>query len=387
MIPIILKWIDGLLFLYFGLSVLYLLIYAIFSRFKRSYKYPESSKKGRIVVLFAAYNEDEVIETSTISFLKQNYPRDRFEVVVISDHMKDETNERLSKLPIRLFKVIFENSSKAKALNEAIKRLKDEQFDIVVIMDADNMVEPNFLQEINNAYQSGARAIQCHRQAKNRDTDVALLDAVSEEINNSYFRKGHIRAGLSSALSGSGMAFDYKWFCKNVTELSSAGEDKELEVLLLKQRVFIEYLEDTPVFDEKIKTSAGFSKQRQRWIATQTGTLKAAISDLPKAIYNKNPDYVDKLLQWMMPPRLLLLGFTGIMALLLIFIQWQLSIKWWILLYVLFFTLCMAIPKDIDNKRLESAIIKVPLLFFKMFANLFRLKGINKNFQHTEHGK
>jgi len=385
LIPTLLKWIDGLLFVYIGLSIFYLFLFAIFSRLKRSYQHPESSKKGRIVVLFPSYGEDRVIESSVLSFLEQNYPRNMFEVVVISDHMKDETNQRLSKLPLRLFQVTYQNSSKAKAMNEAIKRLKNEFFDIVVIMDADNVVEHDFLKQINNAFQSGAMAIQCHRKAKNEDTDVAVLDAASEEMNNSYFRKGHVRAGLSSALSGSGMAFDYNWFCKNVTELSSAGEDKEIERLLLKQRIYIEYLDDTIVLDEKIKTSSAFYKQRQRWLATQAGSLKTAISDLPKAIWHKNFDYTDKLFQWMMPPRILLLGFTGIISLLLVIFKWQWSIKWWCLLYLLIFTFFLAIPKEFDNKRLESAIKKVPLLFFLMFINLFRLKGMNKKFLHTEH--
>ena len=385
LIPNLFNWIDGILFVYIGLSIIYLFLFAILSRFKQSSQYPESLKEGRIVVLFPAYHEDRVIESSTLSFLEQNYPSDRYEVIIISDHMKEETNNRLSKLPVRLFQVSYENSSKAKAMNEAIRRLNDESFDMVVIMDADNIVGPNFLQQINNAFQSGAMAIQCHRKAKNKDTDIAFLDAASEEMNNSYFRKGHVRAGLSSTLSGSGMAFEYHWFCKNITKIFSCGEDKELERLLLKQHIYIEYLDNTIVLDEKIKTSSAFYKQRQRWLAAQAGSLKTAFLDLPKALWYKNFDYTDKLLQSIMPPRILLLGFTVIIALLLDIFQWQWSIKWWCLLCLLFFTFYLAIPKEFNNKHLKSAIKKIPLLFFLMFLNLFRLKGMNKKFVHTEH--
>ena len=47
---------------------------------------------------------------------------------------------------------------------------------------------------------------------RTKDTNTAVLDAVSEEINNSIFRKGHTRLGFSSGLSGSGMAFEYDLF-------------------------------------------------------------------------------------------------------------------------------------------------------------------------------
>ncbi|MDD4192697.1 MAG: glycosyltransferase family 2 protein, partial [Mangrovibacterium sp.] len=334
-----------------------------------------------------AYQEDETIEPSLRSFLNQEYPRDCYEVVVISDRMKEETNKRIGCLPVRLLKVEFENSSKAKALNFAVAYLKNENYDIVVILDADNTVEPDFLKQINRVYHAGIKAIQTHRKAKNLNTEIALLDAVSEEMNNAYFRKGHVYTGLSSALSGSGMAFDFKWFCANIQYVTTAGEDKELEVLLLKQRIFIEYLDHVHVYDEKIQSSSAFYKQRQRWLAAQFGSLKRALRDLPHAIFSKNIDYADKLLQWMMLPRLLLLGFSFIFSILLFFVQWEWALKWWGLLLLFIVTFGLAIPKELDNARLEKALRKIPLLFLLMFINLFRLKGVNKKFIHTKHGE
>ncbi len=377
--------IDKTLFLYLGISVIYLFIFAVFSRFKRTDRYPQSKVYHRVLVLFPAYREDNVIESSLRSFLAQEYPRESYEVMVISDQMEEVTNQQLEKLPIRLIRANYENSSKAKALNLAIDSLKNEHYDIVVIMDADNIVEHNFLQEINNAYHSGVMAMQAHRKAKNTDTDMAILDAASEEMNNAYFRKGHVFAGLSSALSGSGMAFDYSWFCENIKMISSSGEDKELEVLLLKQRIYIDYLDHVVVLDEKIKSSAAFYKQRQRWLAAQFGSLKKAVSDLPSAIFSGNLDYTNKLLQWMMLPRLLLLGFITILCITMLFIKIEWAIKWWGLLFLLFITFGLAIPRELDNKRLEKAVRKIPWLFVLMFINLFKLKGANKKFVHTEH--
>lgn len=102
------------------------------------------------------------------------------------------------------------------------------------------------------------QAIQAHRTAKNRNTDIAVLDGLSEEVNNSIFRRGHVRLGISSALIGSGMIFNYQWFHDNVKHLVTTGEDKELEVLLLKQRIFIEFLDEVYVYDEKTQGEKGF---------------------------------------------------------------------------------------------------------------------------------
>ena len=98
----------------------------------------------------------------------------------------------------------------------AMNATADIPYDAVVIMDADNTAGTSFLSELNPVFQSGARAVQAHRTAKNTNTDIAVLDAASEEINNSIFRSGHIALGLSSALIGSGMALEACWFRQHI---------------------------------------------------------------------------------------------------------------------------------------------------------------------------
>ena len=100
-------------------------------------------------------------------------------------------------------------------------------YDIAVVMDADNVTVPGFLSEVNRAYSAGVKSMQAHRVGKNLNTDIALLDGVSEEINNGFFRKGHNVLGLSAGLAGSGMAFQYSWYYEAVDQLRTAGEDKD----------------------------------------------------------------------------------------------------------------------------------------------------------------
>lgn len=365
------------------LIVAYPLFYTIASLIRRDIRYSEAKKKRRFVILFPAYKEDLIIENSVQSFLLQDYPQELFHVVVISDHMQDATNERLEHLPITVLKATYDNSSKAKALNLAMDYFGNSSYDVVVILDADNIVEPNFLTEINKVFDAGIQAVQAHRTAKNRNTEIAILDGISEEINNSIFRRGHVRLGISSALIGSGMAFDYQWFRKNVKSLHTAGEDKELEALLLKQKIFIEFLDHVYVYDEKTQNKAGFSSQRRRWIATQFAQWGRVFHDLPGAILSGNIDYSDKLIQWLIPPRLILFGGIIIMGTIMQIIDWPLAIKWWSLFIVIGVTLCLGIPNTMVDDKFKKSINKLPALFCIMVINMFRLKGGNKKFIHT----
>lgn len=390
--------IDWILYVPLALCVCYLLVFAIASKFYRVPHYPEAKTLRRFVVLFPAYKEDRVILSSVRSFLQQDYPKELFDVIVISDKMQDATNDELRSMPIRLLIANYSDSSKAKALIMAMDTVKNEAYDVVVIMDADNVTTPNFLSEINQAFDKGVKSIQAHRTGKNLKTDISILDGISEEINSAFFRSGHNVLGLSAGLSGSGMAFEADWFYRNVSKLQTAGEDKELEALLLQQRIHTTYLADLPVYDEKTQKKEAISNQRKRWIAAQYGALRASLPHLPKALLQGNIDYADKICQWMLPPRLIQLAsvfgltfvFTAIGILMSWYgegYEWVIAVKWWILSVAQVVAMIIPIPGYMFNKELGKAVMKVPMLAVTMIGNLFKLKGANKKFIHTEHGE
>jgi cellulose synthase/poly-beta-1,6-N-acetylglucosamine synthase-like glycosyltransferase len=383
----VLHTLDILFFILTSAAVLYLLIFALLAQRKKPESYPLARKQHRVLVLFPAYKEDKVIVESVRSFLEQEYPRELYRVVVVSDKMQPETDEALKQLPVELINARFENSSKAAALNLAIEQQGDREYDIVTIMDADNIAAPDFLQKINDAYDFGIQAIQAHRTSKGGATDVVILDTVSEEINNSIFRKGHTRAGLSSALIGSGMAFDYAWFARSMPKVTSAGEDKEFELLLLKEGFFIDYLEDVWVYDEKISGTSAFYRQRRRWIAAQFDLLWKGIRYLPRAISAGNVDYCDKIFQWLLPPRIVLAGFIFLLAILWLILDWTVSLKWWGALFLLLCALSLAMPDELYNASFKKALRKIPVLFVLSAINMFRTKGVNRRFIHTRHGE
>lgn len=375
---------DWLLFSLFSLAVLYLLVYAIASLFYKTPIFKTPEIYTRFLVLIPAYKEDNVVINAVNTIVNQSYPKELYEVVVISDRMAQSTNDNLTSIGGRVLIYHPYESLKAKALNFAISQYDEGSFDGVVILDADNMVEPDFLFQLNKAFAAGLKAIQTHRTAKKMQTDIAFLDGISEEINNAIFRKGHVVLGVSSALIGSGMAFPFDWFKKTVIYLATAGEDKELEMLLLRDKLHVSYLDDVMVLDDKTAGKSTYYNQRRRWLAAQFYALGKALRWLPKAVQTCNIDYIDKVIQWMMPPRVVLLGLSFCLAFLVSFISFTVALKWWFIFLLCLLALGIAIPLSLMKGITFSSLLKLPSLFILMVLNFFRTKGAVKSFIHTK---
>ena len=376
---------DILLFIIVLGTVLYLLVFAVAAMIGKPDKCTEATRYNRFLILIPAYREDVVIESTVRSFLRQTYPSSQYDVIVIADHCQPDTIERLKQYPITVLTPDFEESLKAKSLNYAMEYIAPRKYDGVVILDADNTVEPHFLHVINNYYESGCQAIQAHRIAKNLNTETALLDAIFEEINNSIFRTGHVRLGFSSALVGSGMAFDFEWFRQNVGKLISAGEDKELEALLMKQRIFVDFLDDLYVYDEKTQKEKAFHRQRRRWMASQFHSLFSNLPQLFPALLQRNYDLADKIIQWMLLPRIAMIGLILMMGVFMLFIDWTSAIKWWCLFLLVMGIFAMCVPDNLVNEDFDKAVKHAPKIAIKMVLNVFRLRGLKNKFLHTEH--
>ena len=384
----IISIVDILLWIIIAANVVYLLLFSLASLLPKKKQQPLSitDQHSTFLVLFPAYHEDAVILNSVRCFLQQDYPQEYYRVVVVSDHMQPETNQALALMPITLLQPSFERSSKAKALQYAIEQ-NGGTYDYVIILDADNVVKSDFLTSLNQIVNKN-EAFQCHRTAKNANNDIAALDGLSEEINNSIFRRGHNRIGMSSALIGSGMCFNYQWFKKHVGLLDSAVEDRELETLLIKQGLYIHYIEDIYVTDEKVSDSDTFQRQRLRWMTGQVQALCRMIPYLPKAIIGANINYIDKTIQQALIPRSILLVITPVFTMIATLYTLDFSgfaIKWWIVFILLILSIFAAIPAPLRNKALIRKITTLPLLVWRMLKNISHIRLGNKEFIHTTH--
>ena len=396
-ISAIIKIIEIVLFVYMAVAAVYFFIYAFAGIFPIKHKKEITQKLHKFAVLIPGYKEDTVIIDVARDATLQNYPVDKFEVVIIADSFKPSTIVELKKLPIRVIEVSFEKSTKSKALNKAMEILGDN-YDVALILDADNVMETDFLTKMNVAFNRGYKAVQGHRAAKNTNTSFAILDAVSEEINNHIFRKGHRVLNMSCGLIGSGMAFEYAFFKETMQNvLAVGGFDKELELKLSLNKIMVEYLPEAYVYDEKVQDSKNFSNQRRRWLSAQVTYLRLYfLKGIYHLIFKGNLVFFDKVFQMLQPPRILLLGFVTILAFLRVILAIfnvsidtfsLLNVQEWIFLFLLVFvSFLLSVPRKFYDAKTFNAILTLPKGFILMFISLLTIKGANKKFIHTEHG-
>ncbi|WP_319267294.1 glycosyltransferase [uncultured Draconibacterium sp.] len=393
---IIVTTLEYILLVYFGFAAIYLFVFGMAGRFNRKQKKIANPVNRKFAVLIPGYKEDAVIVDVAKEALTQHYPTDCFDVVIIADSFQPKTIEELKKLPIKLIEVSFDVSTKSKALNKAMAELGDN-YDVALVLDADNIMESDFISKINLAFESGYTVVQGHRIAKNTNTSFAVLDAISEEVNNHIFRKGHRNLGFSSALIGSGMAFDYAFFKETMANVKAVGGfDKELELKLLRDKKKIEYLHDAYVLDEKVQKSEVFAKQRKRWLSAQFVYFgRYFFPGVYHLIFKGNIDFFDKVYQMIAPPRVLLLGIVSLLFVFyggvavfspdITFLSASYQ-EWTIVFILVVVAFLLSIPGKFYTSATLKAILTLPKAFFLMFTSLFKLKGANKKFIHTEHG-
>jgi len=393
-IAFIIQILEYTLLAYFGFASLYIFIFSFAGLWYKTRTHTVVNKIRKIAILIPGYKEDEVIIEVTKSALLQKYPMNLFDVIVIADSFEKTTLDQLKALPVKLIEVNFDHSTKSKALNKGMEVIGNH-YEVALVLDADNIMEPHFISKINEAFDNGFIVVQGHRAAKNLNTSFAILDAISEEVNNHIFRKGHRALGLSSGLIGSGMAFEYHFFKNTMAKVHAVGGfDKELELKLLRSGHTIEYLNHAIVLDEKIQKSQDFQNQRRRWISTQFIYFrKYFLSGLKELFLRGNIDFFDKVYQMVSPPRILLLGIVGVITLCYSLIDaFGVSFEthvnpsfWYMTLLITVMAFLMAIPFKFYNSKTMMAMLMLPKAFGMMFLLLFKLKGANTKFIHTKH--
>ena len=375
-----------------GAPVLYLFFFAVAGLFYRQPAFRKDAVLRRTIVLIPAYKEDGVIVEVARDAIRQDYPRALFDVAVIADSLQPQTLADLRSLPVKVIEVQFEKSTKTKALNRAMEVLGDD-YDIAVVLDADNLMARDFLQKVNAGLHPGLSAVQGHRTAKNLDAPLAIMDAASEEINNHIFRKGHRAAGLSSAIIGSGMAFRYGYFKELMRDIRAIGGfDKEIELRMLKAGHTIGYLDDAIVFDEKIRKAEAFTNQRRRWLSAQINYFRSDIGPAVLELFTKgNTDYFDKAVQFILPPRILLLGTVLPASVLFTAVNFILEIpaaytySWLMCLALCLSVFAMSLPHSFYNLHTLKAMTGLPKGMLLMLGALLKVRGANRQFLHTEH--
>jgi cellulose synthase/poly-beta-1,6-N-acetylglucosamine synthase-like glycosyltransferase len=380
--------IESLLLVYFGYVVAYTFVFSVAGLFYKVHSKNTPSRQSRFAVFIPSYKEDSVILTVAEKALLQDYPKESYKVIVIADSLQPETIQKLRQFPIEVVEVKFEVSTKVKSLIEALKNR--DGYDYAVILDADNVMYPDFLTRLNAAHALGHEAVQGQRLPKNKQNELSFLDGLSEAINNHVYRQGTVALGLSCSISGSGISVNYSIFKNILLGMTSVGGfDREMELLLLQRGIKVYYLKTAGVLDEKVQKDQVFSNQRKRWISSQYHYLAKYFNSGMKAFFKGDFTYFNSaVLRNIQLPRLVNIGMLGVLTVGLFFLRTYLTFGYEIWLAysgLMVIAIAVSIPKEYYTLDLLKAILKLPGLFIRMFLLLFKLKGANKKFIHTPH--
>lgn len=375
----ILQITDAVLFLLLCIPVAYLLICSLFSVGKYKNPYPPAPIQHRFLVLFTAYKDGKDAIASINHFLDtQLYPRELFDVAVAATQLPEDDLVTLLQMPINIVVPDRDSCTKVYAIQQVMERYSPKEYDMVVVFNPDNRIVPNALELFNNAYYSGCDSIQAHRMTEDPTTPIAVLSATSEEINNNLFRKAHTRMGFSSALIGSAMAFDFKMFHSIAPTLTGSDLSSAMELALLKQNIYTEYMEEVVCYSKKQDTSNGYEQVRSHWRKTQYGNTFYALLHFPFAMLRGQWDYANKLFQWLIPSRFMLIIFIVMCGICIAIGDWTLSPKWVMLLLALTATFAIALPEGELNHRFKRSVWMMPVMIyyatFSPVINLFKRK-------------
>ncbi len=246
--------------------VLLLLIYSVVSLSKSRKQDTPKTTESDYAIIVTAYEQTDLVPSVVRSILELNYSN--YIVYVVAD------NCDISGLHFDSDKVVLLRPETTIASNTGSHFYAIRNFvrkhERLTIIDSDNLVHPEYLNELNKYFDQGYEAVQGVREAKNLDTMYACLDAARDKYYHFYDGKILFGAGASATLAGSGMAFTTQLYrdCLEHREIKGAGFDKILQYEIVKRKMRIAFAERAVVFDEKTSASDQLVKQRARWINT-----------------------------------------------------------------------------------------------------------------------
>lgn len=246
-------------------------------------------KQYRFAVIICARNEEMVIGSLVDSLMQQEYPQEKFRVIVVADNCTDATAEEAR----RHGAMVYERFDRKKvgkgfALHWLFEHLKEDcpdQFDAAAIFDADNLAAPDFLSKINDALCSGADVAQGYRDTKNvSDNSVSASYAIYWLMLTRFFHRARYNWGLSCMVGGTGFAF--KLSCiPDGWNTYSLGEDSEFSMHQITAGRKIVPVYDAVFYDEQPTTWSMSIRQRFRWMVGCFQCLKYELPGALKALF------------------------------------------------------------------------------------------------------
>ena len=275
--------------------------------------------KKTFAVIVAAHNEQAVIGQLIDNLEKLEYPKELYDIFVLADNCSDNT----AAIARAGGAIVYERTSsvgkgKGFALEWMFNQLfaMERQYDAVVVFDADNLVHPRFLLEMNNRLLKGDKLIQGYLDAKNPyDTWVSGTFAIAFWVIDHIWHLAKTNIGLSSVLGGTGMCIATDVLKRHGWGATCLTEDMEFTMKSLVEGIKTTWAHDAIVYDEKPLTFRQSWNQRKRWAQGQFDVAQRFIPKMIQAgIARRDIRILDGCLHLLQPHFLLLSTFFVIIS-------------------------------------------------------------------------
>lgn len=298
-IEIIINWVAKICSIAMATYGVYYLLIALNS-FRKKKPYPEAKKIHKFAIFIAARNEENVIGQLIDSLKEQNYPKDKYDIVVMPNNCTDNTKEVALKHGADIFEPVHPIKNKGQVLHQTFKEyLENHDHDAYLVFDADNIVDPNYLKEMNKALDAGYQAAIGFRDSKNPTSSyMSGSYTIYYLIISTFYNRARSNIGMNAMITGTGFMTSRENMLKiGGWNTQSITEDIEFTTQNSVTGTHIEFVPNAITYDEQPESFMQSWHQRLRWSKGSIQNFKLMKSELFKASFNgKGKNSLDMLI-------------------------------------------------------------------------------------------
>lgn len=271
----VLRSISAVLMVLTSVCYLYQIVYLILPLIKKQRPH-RSEKRHRYAILIAARNEEAVLPHLLDSIRAQDYPAELITTYVVADNCTDRTVEVARAGGARVYaRYNRKEVGKGYALNFLLEQIEKndglDSYDAFLIFDADNLLLPDYVTQINKICSDGYEAFCGYRNSKNFGTNWISQGYGLWYLHDScHLNQSRMLLGTTCAVNGTGFGFTRRLLERmGGWKFFTLTEDIEFNTWCATRGVRIGYCRDAVVFDEQPEKFSQSWRQRTRW--TQGG--------------------------------------------------------------------------------------------------------------------